>query len=134
MDWNELQEHIKKLCEKIDFTPDIIAAVARGGVVPAVLIAEKLGIKDMYAITVKKQEGKRQVITKISEELTGKKILLVEDALESGKSMRTAKKYLESKGAVVKTAALFIKGNSVINPDYSLEPVEDIKFPWEVHE
>jgi hypothetical protein len=131
MNWEELQEHIKKLCGKIDFSPDIISAVARGGIIPAVLIAERLGIKDMYALTVKKQEGKRRVITKIAEELTGKKILLVEDALESGKSMRAVKKYLEGKGAIVKTAALCIKGNSVIRPDYVLEPIQDIRFPWE---
>ncbi|MBN2453932.1 hypothetical protein JXB11_00130 [Candidatus Woesearchaeota archaeon] len=131
MNWEELQGHVKKLCAKFDFTPDIIAAIARGGVIPGVMIAEKLGIKDMYAITVKKQEGKRKVMTKLADEISGKKVLLVEDAIESGKSMLTAKKYLEGKGAIVKTATLFVKGKSVIRPDYSLELVPDIDFPWE---
>ena len=131
MNWEEVQEKINKLYGKIDFKPDIVSGVAKGGVIPAVMIAEKLGVKDMYAITVKKHEGKRRVMTKLTEDIAHKKILLVEDAVESGKSMLAAKKYLEGKGAIVKTAALFIKDSSPVKPDYALESFEDSNFPWE---
>jgi uncharacterized protein len=131
MNWDELHDSVKRLCSRIDFKPEIIAAVARGGIIPAVIIAEKFGIKDMYSITVKKHEGKRRIMTKIMDNLHGKKVLLIEDAIDTGKSMLTAKKYLESEGAVVKTAALFVKGNGAIMPDYLLEVKPGIIFPWE---
>jgi uncharacterized protein len=131
MNWDELHDSVKRLCSRIDFKPEIIAAVARGGIIPAVIIAEKFGIKDMYSITVKKHEGKRRIMTKIMDNLHGKKVLLIEDAIDTGKSMLTAKKYLESEGAVVKTAALFVKGNGAIMPDYLLEVKPGVIFPWE---
>lgn len=130
MNWDELQDYTVKLCSKIDFKPELIVAVARGGVIPAVMIAEKLGIKDMYSVTVKKQEGKRKIMTKITERIQGKKILLVEDAIDTGKSMLVVKKYLENEGALVKTAALFVKGSAEIMPDYSLDMKSDVTFPW----
>jgi hypoxanthine phosphoribosyltransferase len=131
MNWDELHEYAARLCSRIDFKPEIIVAVARGGVIPGVMIAERLGIKDMYSVAVKKQEGKRKIMTKITEDLHGKKILLVEDAIDTGKSMLAVKKYLESEGASVKTAALFIKGSTAIMPDYMLENSPDVIFPWE---
>ncbi|MFH1182521.1 MAG: phosphoribosyltransferase family protein [Candidatus Woesearchaeota archaeon] len=130
MNWDELQNYVAKICSRIDFKPEIIVAVARGGVIPGVMIAEKFGIKDMYSVAVKKQEGKRKIMTKIMDDLHGKKILLVEDAIDTGKSMLAVKKYLESEGASVKTAALFIKGSTAIMPDYMLETSPDIIFPW----
>jgi|WetSurMetagenome_2_1015567.scaffolds.fasta_scaffold365602_2 uncharacterized protein len=131
MNWQELEEKLSRLCERITFKPDVIAAVARGGVIPGVIIAEKFGIKDLYAISVKKHEGKRKVMTKITENLQGKKILLVEDAIDTGKSMQTARKYLESEGAIVRTAALFVKGTTAIMPDFHLEANPEVIFPWE---
>jgi len=131
MNWDELQDYTAKLCSRIDFKPEIIVAVARGGVIPGVMIAKKLGIKDMYSISVKKMGGKRRIMTKLTEDLQGKKILLVEDAIDTGKSMLAVKKYLESAGASVRTAALFVKGNADIMPDYVLETSPDIIFPWE---
>lgn len=65
------------------------------------------------------------------EILQGKKILLVEDDLPTGKGFMFAKQYLEQKGAIVKTAAVYV--NSVSRPlvDYCgafQDPLPDL--PW----
>jgi hypoxanthine phosphoribosyltransferase len=132
MTWNELQAEIKTLAAKVDFGPDIVVGIVRGGLVPARLLSRELGVKEMYALTVKKIGEERKVMSEILEDLHGKNILLVEDMLETGKSLIVAKEYLVSKGAEVKTACLYTMPQSEIVPDFSLKQVSDVvHFPWE---
>ena len=132
MDWNELAQEVKKLTEKVDPKPDIIIGIVRGGLIPSRLLSSYLGVKEMYALTVKKVGDERKVTSEVSENLNGKRILLVEDMLETGKSLIVAKQYLESKGATVETACLYTMPISEVKPDYSLREVSEVaRFPWE---
>ncbi|OGI25699.1 MAG: hypothetical protein A3J76_04430 [Candidatus Moranbacteria bacterium RBG_13_45_13] len=134
MEWNQIEEEIKKLAEKIkkEFQPDMIIGVMRGGAVPARLLSRELGVKSMYGISVEKDGEERKVITDLLIDLKGKKILLVEDMLETGRSLIVAKKYLEEKNAEVKTVCLYTMPHSEIQPNYFLSEVENAqKFPWE---
>ena len=132
MNWQELEKEIQTLSEKIDLKPDIIVGIARGGVVPARLLSKFLNVKDMYFLTVKKNNDKREVVTTILSSLSNKNVLLVEDILETGNSLLIAQQYLEGKGASVKTVALYTLSNTKITPDYFLKSVPDVVvFPWE---
>ncbi len=132
MYWITFEEEIKQLAEKINVQPDAIVGIVRGGLVPAVYLAQHLKVKDMYCITVRKDGNKRNVTTEILEDLADKSVLLVEDMLETGGSLIAAKKYMEKKGANVGTACLYIMPQSKIEPDYYLRQVNEVqKFPWE---
>lgn len=133
MTWQQFEEEIHILSQKINASPpDIIVGIVRGGIIPARLLATHLDIKSMYCLTVEKQENERKVTTDITTDLKDKRILLVEDMLETGKSLSAAKEYLESKGALVQTACLYIMPISEIEPDYYLKIVEKVeKYPWE---
>lgn len=132
MDWQAVESELAKLANKISLKPDILIGIARGGVVPARILVNKLGIECMYCLSVQKQGSKREVTTKITADISGKTVLLVEDVLESGASLQTAKIYLESLGATVKTAALYITPATKPMPDFYLKRVEAaISFPWE---
>ncbi len=132
MNWDEIRVDVKSLADKIDYTPDIIIGIVRGGLIPARLLSSDLKVKDMYAITVKKVGDERKVTSDILEDLSGKNVLLVEDMLETGKSLVVAKEYLENKGASVKTACLYTMPISKLKPDFSLREVPKIMpFPWE---
>jgi hypoxanthine phosphoribosyltransferase len=132
MTWQKLTKEINKLREKITVSPDIIVGIVRGGIIPARLLASTLHVKNMYCLTVKKDGDQRNVVTTITEDLKGKQIVLVEDMLETGKSLIVAKKYLEDKGATVKTACLYIMPISEIRPDYYLKKLSEVvHFPWE---
>src|SRR4030042_3391026 len=126
MNWPEFENEIKKLAEKIanDFPPDMIIGVIRGGAVPARLLSRELNIKSMHGVSVEKYGEDRKVVTELDVDLKGKKILLVEDMLETGRSLIVAKKYLEEKGSEVNTACLYVMPQSEIKQDYFLRELE----------
>ncbi|HEY4522583.1 MAG TPA: phosphoribosyltransferase family protein [Candidatus Paceibacterota bacterium] len=132
MNWDVLHQEVKDLAAKVGDKPDIIIGIVRGGLIPARLLSSSLGVKEMYCLTVKKVGDERKVLSDITEDLSRKKILLVEDMLETGKSLQVAKEYLEAKGADVKTACLYTMPISEVKPDYSLKEISEVAhFPWE---
>ena len=134
MNWDFLTKEIHSLAQKIEkeYLPDVIVGIVRGGIIPAQLLSTELGENQVHCISVTKDGKRRRVVTKILEELVNKNVLLVEDALESGRSLIEAKRYLESTGANVKTACLYYTSASDIVPDFYLRKVARIpKFPWE---
>jgi hypoxanthine phosphoribosyltransferase len=132
LDWPEIESAVDELSSHITRRPDCIVGVVRGGLVPARLLASRLDVKTMYALTVKKRGGDRIVVTRILDNLKGQQVLLVEDMLESGTSLIEAKQYLESLGAAVETFALYIQPGSLITPDYYLSKRTEVPhFPWE---
>ena len=132
MNWQQVESDVTKLASRVSPKPDSIVAIVRGGLVPARLLASRLVVSDMYCLTVKKEGSTRRVVTEIREELSGKSVLLVEDMLESGRSLIAAMQYLESLGATVQTLALYASPASAITPDYYVSVQEKLpEFPWE---
>ena len=132
MNWKTLTNEVEALAEKISSKPDIVIGITRGGLVPARLLSTFLEVKKMHCVSVVKSDEKRSVVTEITENISGKKVLLVEDMLETGRSLEVAKKYLEEKGANVKTACLYIVPITENKPDHYLREVDSVlEFPWE---
>jgi len=132
MNWNEFDQEIRGLGKIIDYIPDVVIGIARGGVVPAVLLSKYLKVKDMYVLKVRREGNDRRIMAETVPDVSHLKILLVEDMIETGKSLIIAKEYLESKGAKVKTACLYTMPMSEIIPDYFLKEVPTpLPFPWE---
>ena len=132
MTWEECIAEIKRLSDLIDFKPDAIVGIVRGGIVPARLLASSLNVKDMYCLSVKKFNESRQVVTEIIEDVSGKRALLVEDVLETGRSLQIAREYLIQKGVEVKTACLYTMPMTEVTVDFSLQEVVEVpSFPWE---
>ena len=130
--WSELEKLTKDITSKVDFKPDIIVGIIRGGIVPARLFSKLLNVKKMYCINVEKIDEERKVRTEILDDINNKKVLLVEDMLETGRSLIVAKKNLEGKGALVKTICFFIQSKSEIQPDFFLKTKDsEVTFPWE---
>ena len=132
MTWTVFKKEILSLSQKIDFKPDILVGIVRGGLVPTRVLSNILNVKNVYCLSVNKIAQQRKVQTEIKVNLKNKKILLIEDILETGKSLIEAKKYLELQGANIKTASLYIMPRSEIKPDFYLKTIYNlVKFPWE---
>ncbi len=114
---------------------DVLIGLARGGWIPTRLLSDRLNVKKIASIGIGYEDEARTELNAYSLPglaTTGLKFLLIEDRLESGKSLRKAFEILCEQGAAVQTAAYFSRTDSVMTPDYCLgQTNDDIIFPWE---
>ncbi|HXW38045.1 MAG TPA: phosphoribosyltransferase family protein, partial [Nitrososphaerales archaeon] len=76
---------------------------------------------------------KPKVVSTLTEEVAGKTVLVVDDLVDEGDTLRTVVKHLSSKNPrSIRTAVLFRKPWSSVTPDYYLETLDEwVVFPWE---
>uniref|UniRef100_UPI004047329F phosphoribosyltransferase n=1 Tax=Aliarcobacter sp. TaxID=2321116 RepID=UPI004047329F len=122
-----------------DFEPEILLAVARGGLTLSHLMAQALDMRNLYTLNSIHYEGELKLDTfnifNIPDVSHAKKVLIVDDIVDSGETMREILKVLNEKFPNVefKLATLFYKKTAVLKPDYSVrEANEWIDFFWEV--
>jgi xanthine phosphoribosyltransferase len=125
--WEELSSKIRAIVFNESF--DLIVAIADGGIIPAALINQRLGLP-IHLLKISYRDAKQQplydspkLVDDISADIKKKKILLVEDRVKTGATLRYAKELL-SKAASVKTFA--VNGNA----DYALYNEACFNFPW----
>jgi len=144
--WEDMQTYAKKTAEMIKksrFYPDVIIALSRGGLVPSRLLADFLHIKNVLAIKVDHwgitaaKDGKARISHGLDRDLSGRKVLIVDDITDTGQSMELALQHIKSLDPLeVKTAALIHLTNSKYIPDFYGHEREWawIIFPWNYRE
>lgn len=143
--WTGFGDATRELAQQVadsQWQADVVVAIARGGLIPAGAVAYALGVKAMAATNVEFYTGIGEVLTEPVflpplmdvNSLAGKRVLVVDDVADSG---RTLLKVLESLRtgpsavAEVRTATLYHKPRSVIVPEYIwLSTDKWIVFPW----
>lgn len=121
------------------FAPDIVVAIARGGLLPAGAIAYGLGVKSCGALNVEFYTGIGTVLDAPEilppdldlSALPGKRVLLVDDVADSGRTLALAVQLLSDAGADVRSVCIYTKPGSIAMPDYSWRETDRwIDFPW----
>ncbi|WP_309736617.1 phosphoribosyltransferase [Microbacterium sp. SORGH_AS_0428] len=122
-----------------DFVPEVVVAIARGGLLPAGAIAYGLGVKNCGAINVEFYTGIGTVLDApelLPPELdmtylNGRRVLLVDDVADSGRTLDLAVRLLVERGADVRSAVIYTKPTTIIQPDFSWKNTDLwIDFPW----
>lgn len=139
-------ENIYQWCKTTAFYPDVVVGVARGGLIPAIHLSHRFN-KPLRVInwSTRDFEERDQLkwIDVIISSVEGQKFLLVEDIVDSGKTMRemfsSVKEYSQSDLKNIKTASLWLNTSQYeFKPDYYCQPVNRnndkrwVIFPWEV--
>ena len=116
MDWNMFYKLAKQVAKKVNnsgYKPDIIVGLARGGWVLARVLCDFVGVKDLVSLKVEHwgvtatPDGTAKLRNEINVDLTGKKVLVVDDITDTGESVKVATEYIKSLGpAEVRTASL----------------------------
>jgi hypothetical protein len=143
--WNQIYDMLLNQAQKIradNYKPDIIVGIARGGLVPSRILADLLETREFAIITIEYYVGidktQREPILKqcLHTQLTGKKVLLVDDVSDGGRSLQLAKKHLEEQCTKeIKVATIYCKPGTVTTPDYFEKETSCwIVFPWEARE
>ncbi|MGY0218648.1 phosphoribosyltransferase [Endozoicomonadaceae bacterium StTr2] len=137
INWNSCEKLVSTLANQVTtsrFMPDMLIAVTRGGWVPARLLARQLKIKPMASIGLSYRDTERKQLEAYSlpSGVSGKRLLVIEDRLETGKSLIKAVELLQQQSADVCTACFYIRSDSLIKPDFYLgEDDQEIIFPWD---
>ncbi len=143
--WDEIVEWSWQLAKRIEeagYVPDVIVGIARGGLVPARLLCDFLNVENFLSI----QSQHWTEAAKVSEkalikfpykvDLSGLRVLIVDDIVDTGDSMILAKEFVEKNWnpKEVKLAALqWISTVAKIKPDfYAIEVREWVwfQYPW----
>jgi hypoxanthine phosphoribosyltransferase len=142
MDWNYFYNLARKVADKINssgYKPDIIVGLARGGWVLARILCDFVGIKDLVSLKVEHwgvtatPDGTAKLKHPLNVDLTGKKVLVVDDITDTGESMRVTVEYLKSLNpSEIRTASLQHLTCAKFKADYVGEvlPWRWVIFPW----
>lgn len=139
--WEAVIGYCEELGGKIDFRPDLIVGLSRGGLVLTRILSDVMGIEQVGIIGINYYKGmeradKPVIFQELCMDVRGKRVLLVDDVADSGRSLEAARKHLEGKGAAeVRIATIHCKPSSSFKPDYYVSTTTSwIAYPWERHE
>ncbi|HEW64227.1 phosphoribosyltransferase [Fervidicoccus fontis] len=143
--WSEVESWSRDLARKIidsGYQPDVIIAIARGGVVTARILCDYLGVLDLLSIKIEHwietaaHTENATVKYSFNTDLSSKRVLLVDDICDTGKSIVVAKEHIteKSRPLEIKTATMqYISSVAKYKPDYYVDDVKDwiwYLYPW----
>ena len=140
--WEGFGVASRELAQQIvdsDFDPEIIIAVARGGLLPAGALSYTMGVKLSDAINVEFYTDVAETLPDPVlleplldiESISNRRLLVVDDVADSGRTLHLVLDLLKKHGAEVRSAVLYGKSRSEIAPDYVWKHTDDwIVFPW----
>ena len=143
--WTKISSLLLNLAKKIQkngYKPDIIVGVSRGGWIPARILSDLLenpklaNVSTQFYVGIAKTEPEPTIIQPVSISVKDKKVLVVDDLADSGKSLKIVKSHLKKLGTKeIKIATIYYKPWSIIIPHYYEKQTKNwIVFPWEQKE
>jgi len=140
--WEKIYQLLLNLAQQIRktrFKPDVIVGVSRGGWPPARIMSDLLenpelaNVKAEFYLSVAETKGEPIITQPVSVSVKGKKVLVVDDVADTGKSLALVREHLKEQGATqVKIATIYYKPWSIVTPDwYEKKTSQWVIFPWE---
>ena len=146
--WNDVTKLIDHLVPQFEREFEAMVMVTRGGIIPGGLLAEALGVAQIYTAAVdfpaefeRQQTGlfawPRFVQFPEDELLRGKRILIVDDVWGSGRTITAVKNRVSAAGGFPFTCVLHYNPYrsvfGTVHPDYYAAITDAyIVYPWEI--
>jgi hypoxanthine phosphoribosyltransferase len=121
------------------YRPDVVIAVARGGLTVAGALAYALGVKNCGSMNVEFYTGVDERLdvpvvlppTLDLVDVRGLRVLVADDVADTGHTLRLVREVLAQHVAEARTAVLYGKPRSVVTPDYAWRETDRwVVFPW----
>ena len=145
--WDEIVVGVEKIVHEIlndGYIPDAVIGISKGGAIPAALIADMLGVRnvDLMQIshwTFNYRRGTVDLRCMPSTDISGLRVLIVDDVADTGSTLKAAKEVVERLSAAeVRTAVIDYKVvSSRYRPNYYAYVWSEwvyIVYPWEFAE
>jgi hypoxanthine phosphoribosyltransferase len=142
LEWDVFADASRRLAADVlasGFQPDVVIAIARGGLLLAGAMSYALGTKNCGSINVQFYTGVDERLPEPvlsgpmldAPALTGLRVLLVDDVSDSGNTLAMVVGLLRETAGEVRTATLYTKPRTVLVPDFTwCETDRWIVFPW----
>jgi xanthine phosphoribosyltransferase len=137
--YDEFKVDVNMLAKEIrGYKPDVILAVARGGMTLGHFLSEALEMRDLYSINSIHYEETRKLDTinifNIPDLSKTNRVVIVDDIIDSGETMIEIKRVLSKMypSLDMKVASVFYKEKALLRPDFAArEATEWIEFFWD---
>jgi hypoxanthine phosphoribosyltransferase len=140
--WDRLGLASRELAQQVidsGFQPEIVIAVARGGLIPAGALAYALGTKAAGTLNVEFYTDIEETLPDPvvleplldTDAIAGRRLLVVDDVADSGRTLALVMDLLAVHTPHARSAVLYTKPRTIIQPDYSWRTTSLwITFPW----
>ena len=121
------------------YEPEMVIAIARGGLIPAGALAYAIGIKAAGTLNVEFYSDIEETLPDPvvleplldTDAVIGKRLLVVDDVADSGRTLELVLGLLRRHTPEVRSAVLYTKPRTIVRPDYSWQETDLwINFPW----
>lgn len=142
LDWASFGIASRELAETIaadDYRPDLILAIARGGLFVAGALGYALSVKNIYVMNVEYYTGVDErlplpvVLPPVPDlvDLESARVLVADDVADTGHTLALVHEFCKGRVADVRAAVLYQKPHSLITCEYVWERTDRwIAFPW----
>jgi hypoxanthine phosphoribosyltransferase len=130
---------LAKLVVDSGFVPEIVIAVARGGLVPAGALAYAMGTKASGTLNVEFYTDIEQTLPDPivlaplldTAAIKDRRLLVVDDVADSGRTLALVMNLVALHTPHARSAVLYTKPRTIVQPDYSWRRTNLwITFPW----
>jgi hypoxanthine phosphoribosyltransferase len=144
MSWQDLGDGARELAEFVDrdgYKPDIVLAIARGGLLVGGAIGYALGVKNTFTMNVEFYTGVDErlempmLLPPVPDlvDFAEQRVLIADDVADTGATLALVKDFCEGKVGEVRCAVLYEKSRSVVSCEYVWRRTDSwIEFPWSI--
>jgi hypothetical protein len=144
MSWQDLGDGTRDLAEQVHrdgYRPDIVLAIARGGLLVAGGLSYALDVKNTFTMNVEFYTGVDErlpvpmILPPVPDlvDFAETRVLIADDVADTGLTLALVQKFLAGKVAEARCAVLYEKPRSIVRCDYVWRRTELwIDFPWSV--
>ena len=142
LDWQLFGEASRDLARAIaadGFRPDLILAIARGGLFIAGALGYALSVKNLHLMNVEFYNGVGTTLempvmlppVPSAVDFSAKKVLIADDVADTGRTLELVHDFVSGHVAEVRSAVIYEKSQSLIKCDYVWKRTGLwINFPW----
>jgi uncharacterized protein len=141
--WDDVQDCVGRIIRQLNGEYDCMLVVTRGGLVPACLISEQIGLRNILVAAVMFYTGVDErldapIFLQFPADplLAGKKVLVVDDVWDSGRTIMAVKARVEEAQGRPTIAVLHFKPTHSQFPNarpdvYGKESGDWLVYPWD---
>src|SRR6185436_14318326 len=144
MSWQDLGDGTRELAEQVyrdGYRPDMVLAIARGGLLVAGGLSYALGVKNTFTMNVEFYTGIDErlampmLLPPVPDlvDFSETRVLIADDVADTGATLALVKDSCQGRVAEVRCAVLYEKPRSVVRCEYVWRRTDRwIEFPWSV--